>query len=63
MMTLDILQVRKNNEIVKIATVDVDDKASIKIFQKISGTDVMSVVGTQVMSGKRLRRWNQMRLY
>lgn len=30
MTTLDILQVRKNDEIVKIATVDVDDKASIE---------------------------------
>lgn len=30
MTTLDILQIRKNDEIVKIATVDVDDKASIK---------------------------------
>lgn len=30
MTTLDILQVRKNDEIVKIATVDVDDKASVK---------------------------------
>lgn len=30
MTTLDILQVRKNDEIVKIATVDVGDKVSIK---------------------------------
>lgn len=30
MTTLDILQVRKNDKIVKIATVYVDDKASIK---------------------------------